>query len=102
MFKGVGRHPKTGKKKGGIKVHSVVYANEGVPYDVQIANLLMALLQKRLTRSWSFSGLDTMVRIVRIVLMYYINIDAFFEKPDEDLKRLLLETTEPTPTIDIN
>ena len=31
IFKGVGRHPKTGKKKGGIKVHSVIHANEGVP-----------------------------------------------------------------------
>ena len=27
IFKGVGRHPKTGKKKGGIKVHSVIHAN---------------------------------------------------------------------------
>lgn len=35
IFKGVGRHPKSGKKKGGIKVHSVIYANEGVPCDVQ-------------------------------------------------------------------
>ena len=35
IFKGVGRHPKTGKKKGGIKVHAVIYANEGVPCDVQ-------------------------------------------------------------------
>lgn len=31
IFKGVGRHPKTGKKKGGIKVHTVIHANEGVP-----------------------------------------------------------------------
>lgn len=30
LFKGVGRHPKTGKKKGGIKVHSIIQANEGV------------------------------------------------------------------------
>lgn len=35
IFKGVGRHPKTGKKKGGIKVHAVIHANEGVPCDVQ-------------------------------------------------------------------
>ena len=27
IFKGVGRHPGTGKKKGGIKVHSVIHAN---------------------------------------------------------------------------
>ena len=31
IFKGVGRHPKSGKKKGGIKVHTVIHANEGVP-----------------------------------------------------------------------
>lgn len=31
LFKGVGRHPKTGKKKGGIKVHTVIHANEGIP-----------------------------------------------------------------------
>ena len=39
IFKGVGRHhPKTGKKKGGIKVHAVIYANEGVPCDVQFTS----------------------------------------------------------------
>ncbi len=38
IFKGVGRHPKTGKKKGGIKVHSVIHANEGVPSDVQFTS----------------------------------------------------------------
>ena len=31
LFKGVGRHPKTGKKKGGIKVPTVIHANAGVP-----------------------------------------------------------------------
>lgn len=34
LFKGVGRYPKTGKKKGGIKVHTVIHANEGVPSDI--------------------------------------------------------------------
>ena len=38
IFKGVGRHPKTGRKKGGIKVHSVIHANEGVPCDVQFTS----------------------------------------------------------------
>ena len=31
VFKGVGRNPKYGKKKGGIKVHTIINANEGVP-----------------------------------------------------------------------
>lgn len=38
LFKGVGRHPKTGKKKGGIKVHCVTHANEGVPCDVRFTS----------------------------------------------------------------
>ena len=59
-----------------------------------IANLHMTLLQRSLKRKWSFSGLATMVRIV---LMYYINLDSFFESPDEDLKRLLEECAEAPP-----
>ena len=38
IFKGAGRHPKTGKKKGGIKVHSVIHANEGVHCDVKFTS----------------------------------------------------------------
>lgn len=41
IFKGVGRHPKTGKKKGGIKVHSVIHANEGHNF-VYLANYIKA------------------------------------------------------------
>jgi hypothetical protein len=38
LFKGVGRHPKIGRKKGGIKVHTIIYANEGVPSDVKFTS----------------------------------------------------------------
>ena len=38
LFKGVGRHPKTGKKKGGIKVHTVIHANEGVPSEIKFTS----------------------------------------------------------------
>ncbi|WP_304317571.1 transposase [Phocaeicola plebeius] len=38
LFKGVERHPKTGKKKGGIKVHTVIHANEGVPSDIKFTS----------------------------------------------------------------
>lgn len=38
IFKGVGRHPKTGKKKGGMKVHTVIHANEGVPSDIRFTS----------------------------------------------------------------
>ena len=38
IFKGVGRHPKTGRKKGGIKVHANIHANEGVPSDIRFTS----------------------------------------------------------------
>jgi hypothetical protein len=38
IFKGIGRHPKTGKKKGGLKDHTVIHANEGVPSDVKFTS----------------------------------------------------------------
>ena len=38
IFKGAGRHPKSGKKKGGIKVHTVIQANEGVPSDIEFTS----------------------------------------------------------------
>lgn len=38
IFKGVRRHLKMGRKKGGIKVHAVIHANEGVPCDVQFTS----------------------------------------------------------------
>ena len=38
LFKGVRRHPKSEKKKGGIKVHTVIHANEGVPCDIKFTS----------------------------------------------------------------
>lgn len=38
IFKGAGRHPKTGRKKGGIKVHTVIKGNENVPCDVKFTS----------------------------------------------------------------
>ena len=35
ILKGAGRHPKSGKKKGGMKVHTVMKYNAGVPMVVQ-------------------------------------------------------------------
>ena len=35
--------------------------------------------------------------MVRIVLMYYINLDSFLEKPDEYMKRMLAEASESPP-----
>jgi hypothetical protein len=51
-----------------------------------IANLLLMVMQRGLTRSWSFSGLATMVRII---LMYYIDFYSFFNHPEKDWEKLL-------------
>ena len=60
LFKGVGRHPKTGKKKGGIKVHSIIQANEGVPSDIRFTSaatndsfmLVPATLNRGISLPW--------------------------------------------------
>ena len=38
IFKGAGRNPKTGKKKGGIKVHKVIRALEGFASDIKFTS----------------------------------------------------------------
>ena len=59
-----------------------------------IANLLFSVLQSKLQRRWSFSGLAT---IVRIVLMYYLNLEKFLNQPDADLNIMLAEASESPP-----
>ena len=58
-----------------------------------IANLLLMVVQRRIKRSWSFSGLATMFRIM---LMYYVNCYSFLESPEKDWV-LLLEKAEESP-----
>lgn len=62
-----------------------------------IANLLLIIIQKRIKRPWSFSGLAT---IVRIMLMYYVNCYTFLEEPEKDWAKMVQETkqisTEPS------
>ena len=60
-----------------------------------IANLLLMVIQKRVKRPWSFSGLATMVRII-IMLMYYVNAYTFLEEPEKDWAKVL-QNTEPPP-----
>lgn len=59
-----------------------------------IANLLLMVIQKRIKRPWSFSGLATMVRIM---LMYYVDCYSFFEEPEKDWARMLQEAEEKPP-----
>jgi len=38
VLKGAGRNPKTGKKKGGIKVHTILKAEEGIPFSIEFTS----------------------------------------------------------------
>ena len=130
IFKGVGRHPKTGKKKGGIKVHTVIYEiiaiyrqrweiellfkqiKQNFPlkyfygesanaikiqiWVTLIANLLLMVMQKRLTRSWSFSGLAS---LVGIVLMYYVDFYSLFNNPEKDWENMKILDKNPPPQL---
>ena len=58
-----------------------------------IANLLLMVMQRRIRRSWSFSNLATMFRIM---LMYYVNCYTFFEQPEKDWLKII-ETDNPPP-----
>ena len=59
-----------------------------------IANLLITLLQRGVSRSWSFSGLAT---IVRIMLMYYIDVQGFLEHPEKYREEALAAMMESPP-----
>jgi hypothetical protein len=54
-------------------------------------------MQKGLTKSWSFSGLATMVRIL---LMYYIDFYSFFNHPEKDWQLILQQADESPPEPD--
>ena len=52
------------------------------------------VMQKRIKRTWSFSGMAT---IVRIMLMYYINSYTFLEQPEKDWDLIILKANESLP-----
>ena len=59
-----------------------------------IANLLLMVIQKRIKRTWSVSGLAT---IVRIMLMYYINCYTFLDQPEKEWDLIIQLTNESPP-----
>ena len=61
-----------------------------------IANVLLMVMQKRLTRSWSFSGLAP---LVRIVLMYYVDFYSLFNNPEKDWENMKIEDENPPPQL---
>ena len=63
-----------------------------------IANLLLMIIQKRIKRTWSFSGLASMIRIM---LMYYVNCYTFLEEPGKDWAKMVqeAEASPPEPSL---
>ena len=63
-----------------------------------IANLLLTVVKKRIKRTWSFSGLATMIHQM---LMSYINIYAFLENPEKAWLEILhnRNTSPPIPSL---
>ena len=59
-----------------------------------IANLLLMVMQSRLNRRGSFSGLATMVRLT---LMYYLDFYSLMNQPDKDWQQLLSDATNAPP-----
>ena len=78
LFKAAGRHPKTGWKKGGIKVYSNIHANEFVPSDIRFTSA---------ATNDSF------------MLMNYVNCYTFLENPERDWTTLLEKAKESPPEL---
>ncbi|MGL6143029.1 MAG: IS4 family transposase [Enterobacterales bacterium] len=61
ILKGVGRNPKHGRKKGGIKVHTVLKATEGAPYSIEFTSAAThdhVMLKKLELSNGSFIAMD--------------------------------------------
>jgi hypothetical protein len=61
VLKGVGRNPKHGKKKGGIKVHTVLKATEGLPYAIHFTSAAThdhVMLRKLKLSNGAFLAMD--------------------------------------------
>ena len=76
ILKGVGRNPKEGKKKGGIKAHTIIKASENVPC---------------LIRYSEAARHDHMVSVIRQQLMNYIDIYCFLEDPEGSWREIIKE-----------
>ena len=56
-----------------------------------IANLLLSVLQSKIERRWSFSGLAT---LGSIMLMYYPDLEKLLNQPDADWKIMIAEAAD--------
>ena len=61
-----------------------------------IANMLLMVIQKRVKRTWSFSGMAT---LYRIMAMYYVDCYSFFENPEKEWDVILAKAEQPPPEL---
>ena len=79
-----------------------VNAIESQIWVTMIANLLLTVVHKQLKRKWAFSNMVTMIRQM---LMYYIDLYAFLENPEQTwkdaLEELHLGPPDPHPQLSL-
>lgn len=56
----------------------------------------LIVMQKGLTRSWSFSGVATMIRITR---MYYVDFYSLFNHPEKDREPIVEAASGALPQL---
>lgn len=98
-------HPKTGKKKWGIKVHTVIHTNEGIPSDIKFTSsasndLFMLKLLKSLSNSLlvmlasSLLVLPMVVSLSRSDRIAINRVDLDYEKFEQLTQRSVIYVTE--------
>lgn len=55
---------------------------------------MLMVLQCRQKRSWSFSGLAT---VIRITMMYYVDLYSLLNHPEKDWESILEQPQESLP-----
>jgi len=89
VLKGAGRNPKHGKKKGGIKVHSVLKADESVPYSIHFTSAAThdhVMLKKLELSAGMFLAMDRAYIDYRILQQFTENGTFYVTKMKKSLR----------------
>ena len=89
VLKGAGRNSKHGKKKGGIKVHSVLKADEGVPYSIHFTSAAThdhVMLKKLELSAGMFLAMDRAYIDYRIFQQFTENGTFYVTKMKKSLR----------------
>jgi len=94
VLKGAGRNPKHGKKKGGIKVHTLLKAEEGVPYNIHFTSAAThdhAMLTKLKLTNGAFIAMDRAYIDYKVFEEFTNNGVFYVTKMKKNLRYALLE-----------